>query len=162
MTLPRQLALHRGDRRVRHQLCGVFRRDLPRRHRVHQRAGSMRPRRCSATRKAQTFFQHHPAADGKARACRAVTNEVITLVKDTSLASVIGTVEMFTRAKQIAACAEFAGHAGVCRRCVFSIIVFNYALSPSPWSGSKRRSPTTAEGGPDMQHIGTAPHPQKL
>lgn len=31
-----------------------------------------------------------------------VTNEVITLVKDTSLASVIGTVEMFTRAKQIA------------------------------------------------------------
>ena len=32
-----------------------------------------------------------------------VTNEVITLVKDTSLASVIGTVEMFTRAKQIVA-----------------------------------------------------------
>ena len=32
----------------------------------------------------------------------AVTNEVITLVKDTSLASAIGTVEMFTKAKQIA------------------------------------------------------------
>ena len=31
-----------------------------------------------------------------------VTNEVITLVKDTSLASAIGTVEMFTKAKQIA------------------------------------------------------------
>ena len=30
-----------------------------------------------------------------------VTNEVITLVKDTSLAYAIGTVEMFTRAKQI-------------------------------------------------------------
>lgn len=32
----------------------------------------------------------------------SVTNEVITLVKDTSLAYVIGTVEMFTKAKQIA------------------------------------------------------------
>ncbi len=31
----------------------------------------------------------------------SVTNEVITLVKDTSLAYVIGVVEMFTRAKQI-------------------------------------------------------------
>lgn len=31
-----------------------------------------------------------------------VTNEVITLVKDTSLASAIGEVEMFTRSKQIA------------------------------------------------------------
>ena len=36
------------------------------------------------------------------RVIPAVTNEVITLVKDTSLASVIGTVEMFTRARQIA------------------------------------------------------------
>ena len=32
----------------------------------------------------------------------ALTNEVITLVKDTSLAYTIGTVEMFTRARQIA------------------------------------------------------------
>ena len=31
----------------------------------------------------------------------SITNEVITLVKDTSLAYVIGVVEMFTRAKQI-------------------------------------------------------------
>ena len=36
------------------------------------------------------------------RVVPAVTNEVITLVKDTSLASAIGTVEMFTKAKQIA------------------------------------------------------------
>lgn len=35
------------------------------------------------------------------RVMPSVTNEVITLVKDTSLASVIGVVEMFTRAKQI-------------------------------------------------------------
>ncbi len=36
------------------------------------------------------------------RTLPAVTNEVITLVKDTSLASAIGTIEMFTKAKQIA------------------------------------------------------------
>lgn len=36
------------------------------------------------------------------RVLPSVTNEVITLVKDTSLAYAIGTVEMFTRAKQIA------------------------------------------------------------
>ena len=35
------------------------------------------------------------------RVLPSVTNEVITLVKDTSLAQVIGVVEMFTRAKQI-------------------------------------------------------------
>ena len=35
------------------------------------------------------------------RVMPSVTNEVITLVKDTSLAYVIGVVEMFTRAKQI-------------------------------------------------------------
>ena len=33
----------------------------------------------------------------------AVTNEIITLVKDTSLAFVLAVTEMFTRAKQIAA-----------------------------------------------------------
>ncbi len=36
------------------------------------------------------------------RVLPSVTNEVITLVKDTSLAYAIGMVEMFTRAKQIA------------------------------------------------------------
>ena len=35
------------------------------------------------------------------RVLPSVTNEVITLVKDTSLAYIIGVVEMFTRAKQI-------------------------------------------------------------
>lgn len=45
-----------------------------------------------------------------------VTNEVITLVKDTSLASVIGTVEMFTRAKQIAVGAQFPRHDDLCGR----------------------------------------------
>ncbi|MGN1001171.1 MAG: amino acid ABC transporter permease [Oscillospiraceae bacterium] len=39
----------------------------------------------------------------------SVTNEVITLVKDTSLAYVIGTVEMFTRAKQIAVAPDSPG-----------------------------------------------------
>lgn len=37
------------------------------------------------------------------RVLPSVTNEVITLVKDTSLAFAIGIIEMFTRAKQIAA-----------------------------------------------------------
>lgn len=35
--------------------------------------------------------------------CPAVTNEIITLVKDTSLAFVLAVTEMFTMAKQIAA-----------------------------------------------------------
>ena len=38
-----------------------------------------------------------------------VTNEVITLVKDTSLASAIGVVEMFTKAKQIAVAPKSPG-----------------------------------------------------
>ena len=37
------------------------------------------------------------------RVLPSVTNETITLVKDTSLAFTIGVIEMFTRAKQIAA-----------------------------------------------------------
>ena len=37
------------------------------------------------------------------RVLPAITNEIITLVKDTSLAYAIGLIEMFTRAKQIAA-----------------------------------------------------------
>ena len=52
-------------------------------------------------RKGQTFFRIILPQMVK-RVLPSVTNEVITLVKDTSLASVIGTVEMFTRAKQIA------------------------------------------------------------
>ena len=39
----------------------------------------------------------------------SVTNEVITLVKDTSLASAIGTVEMFTRARMIVAAPRSPG-----------------------------------------------------
>lgn len=37
------------------------------------------------------------------RVLPSITNEIITLVKDTSLAFAIGIIEMFTRAKQIAA-----------------------------------------------------------
>lgn len=43
------------------------------------------------------------------RVLPSVANEVITLVKDTSLASVIGTVEMFTRAKMIVAAPHSPG-----------------------------------------------------
>ena len=43
------------------------------------------------------------------RVLPSVTNEVITLVKDTSLVYVIGVVEMFTRAKQIAVAPKSPG-----------------------------------------------------
>lgn len=69
-------------------------------------------------RRGQTFFRIILPQMVK-RVLPSVTNEVITLVKDTSLASVIGTVEMFTRAKQIAVAPNSPGHAGVCRRCGF-------------------------------------------
>lgn len=50
--------------------------------------------------KSQTFFKIIMPQVVK-RILPPVTNEVITLVKDTSIAYVIGTVEMFTLAKQI-------------------------------------------------------------
>lgn len=58
----------------------------------------------------------------------SVTNEVITLVKDTSLASVIGTVEMFTRAKQIVASPQTPGMLALAAAGVF-YYVFNYGVA---------------------------------
>ena len=52
--------------------------------------------------KIQTFFRIIFPQVVK-RVLPPVTNETITLVKDTSLAFVIAYVEMFTKAKQIAA-----------------------------------------------------------
>lgn len=52
--------------------------------------------------KGQTFF-HIILPQVVKRILPAVTNEVITLVKDTSLASAIGVTEMFTLAKKITA-----------------------------------------------------------
>lgn len=57
-----------------------------------------------------------------------VTNEIITLVKDTSLASVIGTVEMFTRAKQIVASPNTPGMLALAAAGVF-YYVFNYLVA---------------------------------
>ena len=57
-----------------------------------------------------------------------VTNEVITLVKDTSLASVIGTVEMFTRAKQIVASPNTPGMLSLAAAGLF-YYVFNYIVA---------------------------------
>ena len=60
------------------------------------------------------------------RVLPSVTNETITLVKDTSLAFTIGVIEMFTRAKQIAAAETsmlpyiFAG---------ILYYIFNYAVA---------------------------------
>ena len=57
-----------------------------------------------------------------------VTNEVITLVKDTSLASVIGIMEMFTRAKQIAVAPNSPGMLAFVSAAVF-YYVFNYLVA---------------------------------
>ena len=58
----------------------------------------------------------------------SITNEVVTLVKDTSLASVIGTVEMFTRAKQIVASPNTPGMLALVAAGVF-YYVFNYVIA---------------------------------
>ena len=62
------------------------------------------------------------------RVLPAVTNEVITLVKDTSLASVIGIMEMFTRAKQIAVAPHSPGMLAFASAAVFYYI-FNYLVA---------------------------------
>ena len=77
--------------------------------------------------KAQTFFKIILPQMVK-RVIPAVTNEVITLVKDTSLASVIGTVEMFTRAKQIVASPNTPGMLALVAAGVF-YYVFNYVVA---------------------------------
>ena len=58
----------------------------------------------------------------------AITNELITLVKDTSLASIIGTMEMFTRAKQIAVAPHTPGMMTFVAAAVF-YYVFNYIIA---------------------------------
>ena len=77
--------------------------------------------------KAQTFFKIILPQMVK-RVIPSVTNEVITLVKDTSLASVIGTVEMFTRAKQIVASPNTPGMLALVAAGVF-YYVFNYVVA---------------------------------
>ena len=58
----------------------------------------------------------------------AVTNEVITLVKDTSLASVIAVVEMFTLASRIAVAPHSPGMVTFAVAAVF-YYVFNYVVA---------------------------------
>ena len=77
--------------------------------------------------KAQTFFKIILPQMVK-RVIPSVTNEVITLVKDTSLASVIGTVEMFTRAKQIVASPNTPGMLALAAAGLF-YYVFNYIVA---------------------------------
>ena len=77
--------------------------------------------------RAQTFVRIILPQMAK-RVLPPVTNEVITLVKDTSLASVIGTVEMFTRAKQIAVAPHSPGMLSLAAAAVFYYI-FNYLVA---------------------------------
>ena len=90
-----------------------------------------------------------------------VTNEVITLVKDTSLASVIGTVEMFTRAKQIVASPNTPGMlalaaAGHSEVTVLPEKVFNEYASYYTTAGVNLRSgPSTSYGKVQLVDRGT-------
>ena len=68
----------------------------------------------------QTGIRQKPAARAADRS--------ITLVKDTSLASVIGTVEMFTRAKQIVASPNTPGMLALAAAGLF-YYVFNYIVA---------------------------------
>lgn len=77
--------------------------------------------------KAQTFIRIILPQMIK-RVIPSVTNEVITLVKDTSLASVIGTVEMFTKAKQIAVAPNSPGMFTFVVAAIFYYI-FNYLVA---------------------------------
>lgn len=79
--------------------------------------------------KAQTFF-HIIFPQMVKRVVPAVTNEVITLVKDTSLASVVGVMEMFTWAKKINAATNlgFNGMLAFVAAGVFYYI-FNYVVA---------------------------------
>ena len=75
----------------------------------------------------QTFFKIILPQMFK-RVLPPVTNEVITLVKDTSLSSVIGIMEMFTRAKQIAVAPHSPGMLAFASAAVF-YYVFNYVVA---------------------------------
>lgn len=77
--------------------------------------------------KRQTFFKIILPQMVK-RVLPSVTNEVITLVKDTSLAYVIGVVEMFTRAKQIAVAPDSPGITTLFVAGVFYYI-FNFVVA---------------------------------
>ena len=77
--------------------------------------------------KSQTFFKIILPQMVK-RVLPSVTNEVITLVKDTSLAYAIGVVEMFTRAKQIAVAPNTPGFVTLFVAGVFYYI-FNFVVA---------------------------------
>ena len=77
--------------------------------------------------KGQTFF-HIILPQMVKRVLPPVTNEVITLVKDTSLASVIAVVEMFTLASRIAVAPHSPGMVTFAVAAVF-YYVFNYVVA---------------------------------
>ena len=77
--------------------------------------------------RSQTFFKIILPQMVK-RVIPAVTNETITLVKDTSLASTIAVVELFTRAKQIVVAPNSPGMLTFAVTAVF-YYVFNYLVA---------------------------------
>ena len=77
--------------------------------------------------RSQTFFKIILPQMVK-RVIPSVTNETITLVKDTSLASVIAVVEIFTRAKQIVVAPNTPGMLTFAVAAVY-YYVFNYLVA---------------------------------
>jgi ABC-type amino acid transport system permease subunit len=76
----------------------------------------------------------------KSAFCRAVTNEVITLVKDTSLAFTISVAEMFSTAKAHGKRAD--QHDAVCGGCIV-LLHLSISWSPGEWILRKRKCPIT-------------------
>lgn len=90
-----------GDTGIRDQLCGIFCRDLPCGIESIP-VGQYEAAEVLGYSKAQTFVKIILPQVVK-RVLPPVTNETITLVKDTSMAFTISIAEMFTVAKQIGA-----------------------------------------------------------
>ena len=82
------------------ELCGLFCGDLPGRQAMPR--GQYEAAQILGYTKAQTFVRIILPQVIKT-VLPSITNETITLVKDTSLAFTIGIVEMFTKAKALAA-----------------------------------------------------------
>ena len=84
----------------------------------------------------QTFFKIILPQMVK-RVIPSVTNETITLVKDTSLASAIAVVEIFTRAKQIVVAPNSPGMLTFAVTAVFYTHVYRTIISKLPPDGGE-------------------------
>ena len=99
--------------RLFHQLRRLFRRNLPRWDSVHPRRAARGRSGAGHDARTDVFFTSSCRRWQK-RVLLPVSNEVITLVKDTSLANVIAVAELFRAAKNEASRHRFC-RAALCR-----------------------------------------------